>query len=110
MRLVEDQPLPGMPELVTLERSQVAFLVAGTINDHLPAPDEGHSDEGCCNRCCGPCNSVWLLAESGQIDAILADYGPGHVWWDDTVGRVDRAWLAQGWRLTGCHDDSEEDA
>lgn len=63
-------------------------------------------DEGCCPRCCAPCHAVRTLLTLGQLDAIMRTFiiecGGGWRWWDGD--RVDRAWLADAWARTDCHE------
>lgn len=92
--LVEPEP----PKSCAIIDAKVAeMLVLGHIN-MLWMKDQ---DEGCCPVCCGPCWALKWLLDSGQLEDIIADAGPGHFWWK---GAVDREWLAQAWRMSECHE------
>lgn len=60
----------------------------------------------CCPQCCAPCHAISTLLGRGQLDEIMRafviDSGAGWTWWDGD--RVDRAWLADVWTLTDCHE------
>jgi hypothetical protein len=70
----------------------LSYLVEHAINtvdvNHEPG------DSPCCSNCCGPCGAVMALAETGELDQILAERGPGYSWWHPAENAVDRDYLA----------------
>ncbi len=85
----------------TVPRHVLAGLVAHNLN-------QLSDDEPCCADCCAPCAATRELLETGQLDSVLAEMGPGHEWWDSAAGRVDRAWLADRVKLSHTDDGAPD--
>jgi hypothetical protein len=76
------------------------------------------SEDGCCPKCCAPCEALQILDEQGVLDLVVQEweeysdgqkvFGPISMpsWFVD--GKVDRSWMYNQWTMgeatLGCHD------
>lgn len=79
--------------LYPIDKTTLAYLVANEIN-MLITFEEGVR---CCPHECGPCLALWRLHDSGDLDLILDEYGPGYDWWDDDKKQVRWEMITSRW-------------
>lgn len=103
--------------LTVVPFSAISWLVQHNLNQlwsQSVDPEVLDSDgmQPCCPLCCGPCEALQTLLDSGQLDE-LAEPGKGTLaddaWWDFEKGQVSRDWLKSAWHPRDQCGDADHD-
>lgn len=81
-----------------------AGVISQLVDYALAMLWQADQQEGCCPKCCNACAALQALDETGQLDEFARRYGRGSFYWYEPADRVNRAWLNEAWRMTGCHE------